>query len=136
MTGRTTGSTTLYTADLGRRLRWRGLDEEEIRDAVATVEEHVSESGRSAVESFGRPRDYARTFTARASPPRTWAGYVVGWLVASLVGALLWSGLDAGRDGTEVLGLLDPGVAVTIAALVLAAWAATLLLQLTRGPRR
>ncbi len=129
-------STERYTAELGRRLRVRGLDEVQIRDAVATVEAHLRDTGGSAEESFGSPRAYARTFAPQSAAPRSWRWYVVGWLVAALAGALLWLGMAASREeGGDVLGFLAPAVAIGLGAGVLVGWAAILLVRLTRSPR-
>lgn len=131
-----TTSTDRYTAELGRRLRLRGLDEVEIGDAIRTVEAHVHDSGRTPEESFGTPRTYARTFAPATGAPRGAGWYVLGWLLAAAAGALLLLALDARGDDREVLGLLDPTTAVVVAVAVLVAWTGLLLLRLTRGPRR
>lgn len=124
-----------YTSELGRWLRAKGLSDHEIRDAQDTVEAHVRESGSTAEESFGSPRDYARTFPTQTGPSRHAGWYVAGWLLAALAGALLWLGLDARSDGSRVLGM-QPMVAITTAGCLLALWVGALLLRLTTGPRR
>lgn len=128
-------NTSRYTTALGRRLRAKGLSDDEIRDAQDTVEAYVRDSGTTAQESFGSPRDYADTFPSQAGPSPHAGWYLAGLLVASLAGALLWLGLDARSDGRRVLGL-DAGVAIVIASCVLALWAGALLFRLLRAPRR
>lgn len=98
-----------YTAELARHLRFRGVDEKQVQEAVWTVESHTADSGTSPRQAFGSPRDYARTFTpATTAGPGDTPLYLVGWLIGTLAGALLIISVSA-QDQEVVLGLLPPG---------------------------
>ena len=98
-----------YTAELARHLRFRGVDEKQVQEAVWSVESHTADSGTSPQQAFGSPRDYARTFTpAPTAGPGDTPLYLVGWLIGTLAGALLIICLSA-RGQEVVLGFLPPG---------------------------
>lgn len=124
-----------YTAELARHLRFRGVDEKQVQEAVWSVESHTADSGTSPRQAFGSPRDYARTFT-----PAPTAGlgdtplYLVGWLIGTLAGALLIISVSA-QDQEVVLGLFPPAVGIVLASVILVAWGVLVLVRLTRRPK-
>ena len=125
-----------YTRALVRRLRMRNVPATTIEEAVAVVEAHVRDTGEDPRESFGPPREYARTFP-RGTQPRARAGrYVLGWLVASLAGALLVHAASAAARDAELAGGVDPRAGVVTALVVLVAWTAWLLAALLHVGRR
>lgn len=78
-----------YLRELAGALRWRRLPTDRVDDMVREVAVALAESGRSPVEEFGTPRQYASQFpTGRTLH----VGYVVSHVVAAVVvvGALLF----------------------------------------------
>ena len=124
-----------YTAELARHLRFRGVDEKQVQEAVWTVESHTADSGTSPRQAFGSPRDYARTFTpATTAGPGDTPLYLVGWLIGTLAGALLIISVSA-QDQEVVLGLFPPAVGIVLASVILVAWGVLVLVRLTRRPK-
>ena len=124
-----------YTAELARHLRFRGVDEKQVQEAVWTVESHTADSGTSPQQAFGSPRDYARTFTpAPTAGPGDTPLYLVGWLIGTLAGALLIISVSA-QDQEVVLGFLPPAVGIVLASVILVAWGVLVLVRLTRRPK-
>ena len=124
-----------YTAELARHLRFRGVDEKQVQEAVWTVESHTADSGTSPRQAFGSPRDYARTFTpAPTAGPGDTPLYLVGWLIGTLAGALLIISVSA-QDQEVVLGLLPPAAGIVLASVILVAWGVLVLVRLTRRPK-
>ena len=124
-----------YTAELARHLRFRGVDEKQVQEAVWSVESHTADSGTSPRHAFGSPRDYARTFTpAPTAGPGDTPLYLVGWLIGTLAGALLIICLSAwGQE--VVLGFLPPVAGIVLASVILVAWGVLVLVRLTRRPK-
>jgi len=124
-----------YTAELARHLRFRGVDEKQVQEAVWSVESHTADSGTSPQQAFGSPRDYARTFTpATTAGPGDTPLYLVGWLIGTLAGALLIISVSA-QDQEVVLGLLPPAAGIVLASVILVAWGVLVLVRLTRRPK-
>lgn len=88
-------------------LRLRDVRGSAIGDAVAAVEGHCAESGESAREAFGDPREYARSLAVPPSQlgsttPTEWAR-VLAPVLAGVVGlGLATSVAPAARRGTGV----------------------------------
>ena len=124
-----------YTAELARHLRFRGVDEKQVQEAVWSVESHTADSGTSPQQAFGSPQDYARTFTpAPTAGPGDTPLYLVGWLIGTLAGALLIICLSA-RGQEVVLGFLPPVAGIVLASVILVAWGVLVLVRLTRRPK-
>ncbi len=124
-----------YTAELARHLRFRGVDEKQVQEAVWSVESHTADSGTSPRQAFGSPRDYARTFTpAPTAGPGDTPLYLVGWLIGTMAGALLIISVSM-RDQEVVLGFLPPAAGVVLASVMLVAWGVLVLVRLTRRPK-
>lgn len=66
-----------YTAELARHLRFRGVDEKQVQEAVWSVESHTADSGTSPQQAFGAPGStpgpsLLRPPQALATRPCTW----------------------------------------------------------------
>ena len=97
-----------YLTDLTTALRLRNISGARIGQIVAEVEMHTSESGRTAMESFGSPKEYARQFERVVADPtgRQWGRQAwTGVLTAAIGGWLLAAGAFAGMSGDELMGL-------------------------------
>ncbi len=97
-----------YLTDLTTALRLRNISGVRIGEIVAEVEVHSAESGITARQSFGSPKEYARQFEPRASKStgRQWGHQAwTGMLTAAIGGWLLATGAFAGMTGDDVIGL-------------------------------
>lgn len=95
-----------YRNELIAALRWRNVSGVRIGEIVAEVEAHTAESGQSAFESFGPPKEYAKQFEPTPGGGRRWGqGAWVGTIAAALGGWLLAAGVTAGMVGEEEFGI-------------------------------
>jgi hypothetical protein len=105
-----------YLKSLAAKLRWRRLDEETVESILREVAAASSGSGRSPVDEFGTPADYAQRFDKGSAFPR---GFVVGNVLAglALVGGLARSaaGITSGGSG---FGLTLVNLVVTLALVI------------------
>lgn len=93
--------------DLTIELRLRKVRGEAIGDAVTSVESHLAESGESATEAFGTPREYAESleFTPdqyTQSSARSWASALAPVVTGLLGMTLAVEAAPALRDGHDV----------------------------------
>ncbi len=94
-------------------LRLRDVPGVAIGDAVATVEEHCSDSGEDAESAFGDAREYARSLDLPTSPiPPAEMGRLVTFGAMYMTGIFLF--LTSGRDA-----LAGEDIAVTVSAVVI-----------------
>lgn len=102
-----------YLRSLAAKLRWRRLDEETVESVLREVAAASPGSGRSPVDEFGTPADYAQRFDKGSAFP---LGFVIGNVLAglALVAGLARSaaGITSGGSG---FGLTLVNLVVTLA---------------------
>ena len=110
-----------YLSELTAALRLRHISGVRIGEILAEVEAHTAESGQSAREAFGTPKDYARQFEPSATEPgrRQWGRQAwTGTLTAAIGAWLFAAGAFAGMAGENFIRL--PGwYACAIGAVIL-----------------
>ena len=85
-----------WTEEFSHELRLRQVSGEDIDEALSTVDEHLNDSGQSASDAFGNPRDYAASLGLSPTDDGSARGQV---LVAAFVATLsfLAFGISASR---------------------------------------
>lgn len=106
-------------------LRLQGASGDDLGEAVAEVESHTAESGETAAEAFGPPREYAQSLDLPRQPDASKvAGLLaVGPSMVQVAGMLsiLWAvpGIIRGEDAVVTWGLLTVlGLVVAMIAAV------------------
>ncbi|EMQ97455.1 hypothetical protein [Paeniglutamicibacter gangotriensis] len=74
-----------WTEEFSHELRLRQVSGEDINEAISTVDEHLNDSGESASDAFGNPRDYAASLGLSPTDDGPARGQV---LVAAFVATL------------------------------------------------
>lgn len=99
-----------YLSDLTVALRLRRIPGVRIGEIIAEIETHLTESGQSAREAFGAPKEYARQFQPTAAEAkakgRQWGPVTyLGVITAGFGGWLLAGGVTSGMRGQSEFGL-------------------------------
>lgn len=127
-----------YLTDLAYALRLRNISGVRIGEIMAEVEAHTAESGQSAREAFGSPKEYARQFEPAADDPgrRQWGKQAWTGALTAAIGAWLFAaGAFAGMAGENLIKL--PGWwACAIGAAILLVTFSVIPLDAIIDPRR
>ena len=97
-----------YLTDLAYALRLRKISGVRIGEILAEVEAHTAESGQSALDAFGNPKEYARQFEPTADGPghRLWGKQAWTGALTAAIGAWLFAaGAFAGMAGENLIRL-------------------------------
>ena len=127
-----------YLTDLAYALRLRSISGVRIGEILAEVEAHTAESGQSAREAFGTPKEYALQFERSATDPgrRQWGKQAWAGALAAAIGAWLFAaGAFAGMAGENLIRL--PGWwACATGAVILLVTFSMIPLDVIVDPRR
>ena len=127
-----------YLTDLAYALRLRNISGLRIGEILAEVEAHIADSGQSAQEAFGTPKEYARQFEPSATDPgrRQWGRQAWTGALTAAIGAWLYAaGAFAGMAGENLIRL--PGWwACAIGAVILLVTFSVIPLDTIIDPRR